>query len=75
MLMTDIKLLVKYISFRLETKIIYYYICVMFIRIYMKHNAFQHAIVIYFILSKQIFTNQIYLTNEIIINGSLVNLI
>jgi len=54
MLMTDIKLLVKYITFCLETKIILYYIyiCVIVIRICMKHNVFQYAVVIYFMLSK-----------------------
>lgn len=46
MLMTDIKLLVKYITFCLETKIILYYIYirVMAIRICMKHNVFQISI-------------------------------
>lgn len=55
MLMTDIKLLVKYIKFCLENKIINYYIIyvrIMAIRICMKHNVFQYTVVIYFMLSK-----------------------
>lgn len=79
MLMTDIKLLVKYIiTFCLGTIIILYFIYEMIIQLYiMKYNAFQPSRYSYY-LCKYIFTYfkiKVSLNNEIIINRNFINLI